>query len=78
MTIKNVEVSFSISEKRLCVVVDIEPYLLSDMISDDIWNIGGHFKSPEDDWKIRVELCKVTRTFLLGIDSTIDVSKVIF
>ncbi len=78
MTIKSVEASFSIYGKSLRVVVDGEPYILSNKISDDIWNIGGDFKSPEDNWKIRVELCKVTRRFLLSLDPTIDVSKVVF
>lgn len=77
-TIKSVEISHSVYQHRLCVVVNGEPYLLSDRISDDIWNIGGEFKSPEDDWKIRSEMSKVTREFLLKIDPRIDTSKIIF
>lgn len=77
-TIKNVEVSFSIYQKRLSVIVNGEPHLLSDRIPDEVWSIGGEFKSPEDDWKIRVEMSKVTREFLLGIDPFIDTSKIIF
>lgn len=71
--------NFSIYYKKLEVIVNDVYYDISNLVSDEIWDIDGNEvfpKHPEIDWKIRTELIKITRKFVKSIDSKIDSDKI--
>lgn len=69
----------SIYRKVLKLTVNDVDYDISNLVPDEIWEMGGNEvfpKHPEIDWKIRCELIKIAREFVKSIDDTFPVEKI--
>jgi len=74
----DVEIRFSIYHKTLKIKIGEDEYDISKNISLAVWEIGGEYKDPVSNWKIRKKLCKVTRKFLKKYDPEMNVEDIIF
>lgn len=69
---------FSISQKKLVVIINDEKFDIRDKVSIDIWNIGGNiYKSPTQTHEITVHATKAVRDFVKKFDPTFDVERII-
>ena len=69
---------FSISQKKLVVIINDEKFDIRDKVSSDIWNIGGNiYKSPIQTHEITVHATKAVRDFVKEFDPTFDVQRII-
>lgn len=74
-TIKTIDGEFSIYRHKAILIINGKPYDISKSISEEVWNIGGEYKSPEDKWKISCEVNKQARIFLCDFDPSLDINK---
>ena len=56
--------SFSFYHKTLKINIDNIEYDISNIVPDEIWNIGGYPKSPQASWEIRGYLIKTLKNFI--------------
>lgn len=76
-TLESLDVKFSVYGKSLVVVTNGIRHDISKNIPDNIWEIGGEIKSPEDNWKIRTMLCMYVRSLVKELYPTADVDKIV-
>lgn len=74
-TIRTLDAEYSIYRHRVVLIINGKHFNISERISDEVWNLGGEYKSPEDKWKITVEVNKKAREFLCDFDPHFDIDE---
>ena len=80
MKLNNININFSIWNKTLKLKLNEHEYDLTNMVSSEIWNIGGKTfpKIIEDEWKIATKLCSVVREFIKEYDEDVTNKDICF
>ena len=77
-TIETLEFDLSIYRKRIILIINKIPYDISSSIPENIWNIGGIYKKPREDWEIRVFIVQKVREFVDKFDPNFQKNNTIY
>jgi len=74
-TIRTMDYEYSIYRHKVILIINDHRYDISLRIPEDIWNLGGEYKSPEDKWRITCEVNRQARIFICEFDPRFDIDK---